>query len=307
MRTFSRQIIGPALLLSLASLASSHTAQSQTTAPRASAPAVGTGLGRASSAPATRSAAPTSRPVGPRSSYGPASPGTTRTYGRSQAYGGSQSLDVPPRPSIELPRNPHPTFEVPSYNNVQPYPGRGDAHRFAYQPYGDANGAYYPGYAYPGYADPGYIDGSPDLGAVSSSTTDSQTGTDQQQRRPSYTGSGDAAAQTNGAQTNTGDASQPYPYPSGPAPGGPYESHASTPKPSTGPVTDGLDHPEVTLVFNDGRAPEKVRNYAITRTTLFVMDSTRQRQIPLTALNLPATIEQNRTAGVEFTVPGQTK
>jgi hypothetical protein len=58
----------------------------------------------------------------------------------------------------------------------------------------------------------------------------------------------------------------------------------------------------VTLVFKDGRAPEKIYNYALTRTTLYVTDARRQ-EIPVAALDLAATEKVNRAAGVRFQLP----
>lgn len=58
----------------------------------------------------------------------------------------------------------------------------------------------------------------------------------------------------------------------------------------------------VTLIFRDGRPSEQVRNYALTSTSL-VISGKRLREIPLTALDLPATERVNRQAGVDFTPP----
>jgi hypothetical protein len=67
---------------------------------------------------------------------------------------------------------------------------------------------------------------------------------------------------------------------------------------------DGLDHPPVTLVFNNGRPPEKVSSYVLTGSSIFVAEPGHQRKIPIADLDLPATIEQNRQAGVDFELPG---
>jgi len=58
----------------------------------------------------------------------------------------------------------------------------------------------------------------------------------------------------------------------------------------------------VTLVFKDGRAPEKIHNYALTRTTLYVTDG-RRREIPVASLDLAATEKVNHAAGVQFQLP----
>jgi hypothetical protein len=83
----------------------------------------------------------------------------------------------------------------------------------------------------------------------------------------------------------------PPPYP-------PYQSytepaHASAPLPN---------EEAVTLVFKDGRPPQQIRNYAMTRTMLYVRDE-HHRDIPLDQLNIDATQKVNRDAGVDFQLP----
>jgi hypothetical protein len=41
----------------------------------------------------------------------------------------------------------------------------------------------------------------------------------------------------------------------------------------------------------------------VTRTTLYVLDGPRRREIPLDQLDLPQTEKTNRDAGVDFEVP----
>ncbi len=87
----------------------------------------------------------------------------------------------------------------------------------------------------------------------------------------------------------------------------PYTAENAEPEPEPSApivVTAGSlynDDP-VTLVFKDGRAPEKIHNYALTRTTLYVTDG-RRREIPVAALDLTATEQANRAAGVDFQLP----
>jgi hypothetical protein len=76
---------------------------------------------------------------------------------------------------------------------------------------------------------------------------------------------------------------------------------------NTAPPDDGLDHPPVTLVFNDGRPPLQVNNYVLTGSSVFVAEHGHQRVIPVADLDLPATIAQNREAGVDFALPGGTR
>jgi hypothetical protein len=61
--------------------------------------------------------------------------------------------------------------------------------------------------------------------------------------------------------------------------------------------------PATVLIFKDGRPPEKVHNYALTASTLYALDGDLNREIPLALLNLPATFETNRAAGVDFALP----
>lgn len=74
--------------------------------------------------------------------------------------------------------------------------------------------------------------------------------------------------------------------------------------------TSGLSHPSpapdseeaVTLVFKDGRPPEQIHNYVLTRTTLYVGDQ-HHRDIPTDQLDLAATAKVNHDAGVDFHLP----
>jgi len=91
------------------------------------------------------------------------------------------------------------------------------------------------------------------------------------------------------------------------APPIPYTADYAEPAPQTGVpvvVTAGplYNDDAITLVFKDGRAPEKIHNYALTRTTLYVTDG-RSQVIPVAALDLAATEQANRAAGVNFQLP----
>ena len=61
--------------------------------------------------------------------------------------------------------------------------------------------------------------------------------------------------------------------------------------------------PATTLIFKDGRPPAQVHNYALTASTLYALDGESRQEIPLSLLNVPATVEVNRTAGVDFALP----
>jgi hypothetical protein len=69
------------------------------------------------------------------------------------------------------------------------------------------------------------------------------------------------------------------------------------------PAEPARDQPTTTLIFKDGRPPAQVHNYALTGTTLFALDGDLRREIPLSLLDVPATVEANRAAGVDFSLP----
>ena len=62
------------------------------------------------------------------------------------------------------------------------------------------------------------------------------------------------------------------------------------------------DPPTATLIFKDGRAPEQIHNYMLSRNTVFVMDKP-QREIPVAQLDVAATEKVNRDVGVDFHLP----
>ena len=72
-----------------------------------------------------------------------------------------------------------------------------------------------------------------------------------------------------------------------------------------GPVEIAPVHaqPATTLIFKDGRPPAQVHNYALTGSTLYALDGESRQEIPLSLLNVPATVEANRAAGVDFALP----
>ena len=68
------------------------------------------------------------------------------------------------------------------------------------------------------------------------------------------------------------------------------------------PAPSSADEEAVTLIFKDGRTPEQVHNYLLTRTTLFVADQ-QKRSIPIDQLDMDATQRANRDLGVDFQIP----
>jgi hypothetical protein len=61
--------------------------------------------------------------------------------------------------------------------------------------------------------------------------------------------------------------------------------------------------PATTLIFKDGRPPVQVHNYALTSNTLYALDGDSRQEIPLSLLNVQATVEANHAAGVDFALP----
>ena len=61
--------------------------------------------------------------------------------------------------------------------------------------------------------------------------------------------------------------------------------------------------PITTLIFKDGRPPVKVQNYALTASTLYALDGESRQEIPLSLLDVPATVTANRATGVDFALP----
>jgi hypothetical protein len=61
----------------------------------------------------------------------------------------------------------------------------------------------------------------------------------------------------------------------------------------------------LTVFFKTGRDPMKIQNYLITAKVLTDLDSEHYEQIPLDEINLAATQNFNKVAGVEFQIPSQ--
>lgn len=111
---------------------------------------------------------------------------------------------------------------------------------------------------------------------------------------PDTIGYGDLAAPPNYAEPYE---SQP-PDVSQPAPANLYAESLEPSRPSSALESEDA----VTLVFKDGRTPEQIHNYILTRMTLYVRDQ-HHRDIPLDQLDLAATQRLNHDAGVDFQLP----
>ncbi len=162
-------------------------------------------------------------------------------------------------------------------------PERGRHRRPYVSPYG--GGIFY---GYPGYGVSSVIDPYP-LDYADTYDTDDSTASPPPQTavEPDQTATGSAAG---------------YEEP----PEGPWPPPRIPYQPQTvpaNPVPATESEQAVTLIFKDGRQPEQIHNYVLTRTTLFVQDK-QTREIPTDQLDLAATAKVNQDAGVDFSLPG---
>jgi len=109
------------------------------------------------------------------------------------------------------------------------------------------------------------------------------------------TSSDDSQTSQNSAAEGS-DAQPAEPYQ--PPPLEPYQPSSDLSRPSPAPGSEVT----VTLIFKDGRPPEQIHNYLLTRTTLYVGDP-YHRDIPTSQLDLAATAKVNHDAGVDFHLP----
>jgi hypothetical protein len=237
------------------------------------------------------------RPMAPGRSVGTPVRGGQRfgtmhanSFGAGTVHANSLGAGSPPPPSWERPGTITPHWETPSNIPIQPNGGHGN--RISRQRGGFGAGVGYVGLPY--YADPMAFVNADNGGDEESDT---------QQAQPSAPAQPDYASQGPYAEGPEGPyADQGYPPPARP----PYNPEAYPPPPqnSAAAQDDGLDHPAVTLVFHDGRPPMQVHSYVLTGSSVLVAEKGHQRVIPITDLDLPATVAQNREAGVDFELPG---
>jgi hypothetical protein len=77
---------------------------------------------------------------------------------------------------------------------------------------------------------------------------------------------------------------------------------ARVPRPPAKAQPEALPRPATVLVFKDKHI-EEAKNYAIVGETLWVLDEKRAARIPLSDLDLDATVKLNDERGVEFEIP----
>ena len=92
---------------------------------------------------------------------------------------------------------------------------------------------------------------------------------------------------------------QPYSAPVYPQGGQPAYGYYPMPAAAgTNPAPEEL----TTLIFKDGRPPLQIRNYALTRTALYLTGA-QTYEIPVDQIDLPATVLVNQQAGISFRLP----
>jgi hypothetical protein len=117
---------------------------------------------------------------------------------------------------------------------------------------------------------------------------------------PDYGGSDDSAATPGNASDDASGGYDAEPPDQGQL--GPYQPTSDMTRPAPVPPSEEA----VTLIFKDGRPPEQIHNYLMTRTTLYVGDQ-HHNAIPMDELDLVATAKVNQDAGVEFQLPNASR
>jgi hypothetical protein len=124
---------------------------------------------------------------------------------------------------------------------------------------------------------------------------------------PGYAGYADSGGDDNSSspQNSIPEGYDQQPDEQGPPPW-PYGSSQAVPASvqSGSAPTDSED--AITLIFKDGRPPEQIHNYILTKDTLFVGDKHRP-DIPVDQLDLAATVKVNQELGVDFRLPGSSR
>jgi hypothetical protein len=219
-------------------------------------------------------------------------------YGAAPVRFGPTSRPIGNRPIANRPaaRMPYTRFGPDHSHGPAHGPGDGDHHHH--------RGVYWGGYVYPYY--PWYYTGPIFTGFVDPWLFGPDT-YDYNNGYGSSAYGADVAApyRDYGAQS-----SQPYPqeyYEGDPATAaqsfGRGQSYTAQPDVS-GTVAGPARENTVTVIFNDGRPPAHIHNYLLTANTLTVLDP-QYREIPLAQVNIVATQQTNRAAGIDFNLPAR--
>jgi len=164
------------------------------------------------------------------------------------------------------------------------------------------------GYGYPGYLDFGYAGLSDDAfdPLDPNNAPNAYSGNSAQDAFVNAPPEAPGASELN-PSGEAGYYGQPEPGPAEatepPVPYAPQQPQARYAAPPARPAPAPLrEEDAVTIVFKDGRPSEQIRNYASTRTALYVTTD-RVRTIPMDDIDLAATEKANQKAGVEFELP----
>ena len=141
------------------------------------------------------------------------------------------------------------------------------------------------GYPYPYLLDPGFFD----WGDSQDSAYDQGGSVPPYANQPPYTSQGSAPEMS--------DQSYPAYTPSQPPP-----APQSAENRSGLSLVPALERP-LTVIFNDGHAPQKMENYMLTARILTDLDAEHYQEIPLDQIDVAATEQANRSNGVDFQVP----
>ncbi len=162
---------------------------------------------------------------------------------------------------------------------------RFDARRRQFQNWYIASYPYWPGYPYL------YDPNAYNLGLYNWGDSDSASDISQ----PGNSEPGNNLTDQNGSPP-----AYPYPDQRPPYPGEGY----AAPVGDAGSAAPAVPDQFLTVIFKNGRAPIKVRNYLMTAKALTDLDSQHYEQIPLDQIDLAATERLNSAAGIDFQVPG---
>lgn len=254
------------------------------------------------------------RPMAPGRSFGTATRGGQQfgrmhgnSFGTGTMHANSFGVASPPPQSWELPRTVVQHWET---SNVPIQPNAVQGNPISRQ--GRGFGVGYVGLPY--YVDPmAFVNAGDDQeDTAQQAQPGSPAGPDYGPQAPNQEGPEGPYQGYEGQSSYSGQGYAPprrAPYnPEGYPPAAQSSGAAQIAAPqSTSAPDDGLDHPAVTLVFNDGRPPMQVHSYVLTNSSVLIAEKGHQRVIPVTDLDLPATVAQNRDAGVDFKLPGSSK
>ena len=228
---------------------------------------------------------------------GPQNYSTLRTPYNGSRYIGSRNNGTPYNGNQQSPaRAPYNPAAATLSRSSDPYHDRDrfDARRRQFQNWHVNTFQYWSGYPYllnPNFYNLGLYDWNDSDNSAPSSYEPS-----------SYEPSSDESA-----------SSQPGSYPSdqgydqnGPAPDyPPYPNQGYYPPNQIASAATGApaSTQPLTVIFKSGRSPIEIQNYLITAKVLTDLDSQHYEQIPLDEINLAATQNFNKVAGVDFQVP----